>query len=63
MYSHKDGTEFELLECNGTVIQEIGATINLWPMSVRIVDQFGLGNVLEPLVTETDRRIVLDGIR
>lgn len=28
-------------------------------MSIRIVDQLRLGDVLEPLVTETDRRIVL----
>jgi 2-polyprenyl-6-methoxyphenol hydroxylase-like FAD-dependent oxidoreductase len=61
---HKAGIEFELLERNDTVIQEIGATVNLWPMSTRIVYQLGLGEVLEPLITETDRRIVLtqDGI-
>jgi 2-polyprenyl-6-methoxyphenol hydroxylase-like FAD-dependent oxidoreductase len=56
---HKAGIEFELLERNGTVIQEIGATVNFWPMSARIVDQLGLGEVLEPLITETERRIVL----
>jgi 2-polyprenyl-6-methoxyphenol hydroxylase-like FAD-dependent oxidoreductase len=56
---YKAGIDFELLERDGTVIQEIGATVNLWPMSIRIVDQLGLGDVLEPLITETDRRIVL----
>lgn len=48
-----------LLERNGIVIQNIGTTVNLWPISIRIVDQLRLEDVLEPLVDETDRRIVL----